>query len=209
MRKDVERFIQKRLSKNEGFVQAYRDELKALKGGQSPECYVLMCGDSRCAETSWSGEKVELGEVFGGPATMGNVVNDAVLATLAFNVDHLKTKFFVVCGHTGCGAVKASMADFSSERAILKNELEKLKADYMQVQAHSQLSESDTVTLNVARNVQAQVLKVLQSFEMEVASGQLTVLGAICDNQGVWGDEGRLYFTSINGEDCFVKGENK
>ena len=40
MRKDVERFIQKRLSKNEGFVQAYRDELKALKGGQSPECYV-------------------------------------------------------------------------------------------------------------------------------------------------------------------------
>ena len=199
MRKDVERFIEKRLSKNEGFVQAHRDELKVLKEGQSPECYVLMCGDSRCAEAAWSGEKIELGEVFGGPATMGNVVNDAVLATLAFNVDHLKTKFFVVCGHTGCGAVEASMGDFSSERAVLKNELEKLKLDYVQVKAHSQLPESDTATLNVARNVQAQALKVLHNFEAEVESGQLTVLGAIYDNQGVWGDEGLLYFISING----------
>lgn len=201
---EVKTFIEKRQACNQQFMANFGDQLEKLKSGQAPECYVVMCGDSRCAEEVFSGNSVELGDVFGGPATMGNIVSETIMATLAYNVDHLKTKYFVVCGHTGCGAINASMGDFSGERPVLKKALANLKASYEVLENHPEVETEDPALQNVFRNVQAQVLKVMDEFKPEIESESFVVLGAVYDNQGQLGPVGKVYFTSINGEYCYI-----
>jgi carbonic anhydrase len=41
----------------------------------------------------------------------GNIVDDAVLASIEYAVDHLGTKLIVVLGHEKCGAVSAAIED--------------------------------------------------------------------------------------------------
>ncbi len=204
MKKAIKSFIEKRQQHNQQFMLHFSDKLKFLKNGQTPECYVVMCGDSRCAELVFSGNTVELGDVFGGPSTMGNIVSETIMATLAFNIDHLKTKYFVVCGHTGCGAIEASMGDFSGERPVLKKVLANLKASYEVLENHPEVETEDPALQNVFRNVQAQVLKVMAEFKVEIESESFVVLGAVYDNQGQLGPVGKVYFTSINGEYCYI-----
>ena len=204
MKKAIKSFIEKRQQHNQQFMLHFSDKLKFLKNGQTPECYVVMCGDSRCAELVFSGNTVELGDVFGGPSTMGNIVSETIMATLAFNIDHLKTKYFVVCGHTGCGAIEASMGDFSGERPVLKKALANLKASYEVLENHPEVETEDPAVQNVFRNVQAQVLKVMAEFKAEIESESFVVLGAVYDNQGQLGPVGKVYFTSINGEYCYI-----
>ena len=201
---NVNDFMQKALKNNEVFQGEFSDQLESLFGGQAPECYVLMCGDSRCSKKAFMGNEYTLGKFFGGPATMGNIVSDHIMATLAYNVDHLKTPYFVVCGHTGCGAVDATMGDFSGERPVLRDVLSLLKATYEPVKVPTFAAPYNVSTQNVLRNVQGQVLKVVSHFEKEIEAGSFTVLGAVVDNLGVMGPVGKLYFTSQNGEECFV-----
>lgn len=204
MKKTLQNFIEKRQEKNQEFMDKFAGLLETLKGGQAPECYVLMCGDSRCSREVFSGDSVEIGSVFGGPSTMGNVVSGEIMASLAFNVDHLNTKYFIVCGHTGCGAIDASMGDFSKERPVLKKALSELKVAYKNFEKHPGLQSDDESVHNVFRNVQAQALKVLAEFEGEVESESFVVLGAVYDNQGLLGPVGKVYFTSINGHYCYI-----
>lgn len=204
MKEKIDGFIAKRLQRNKEFVLNFSEQLEGLKNGQAPECYVVMCGDSRCAEKVFSGNSVELGDVFGGPSTLGNIIDAHMMATLAYNVDHLKTKYFVVCGHTGCGAINASMGDFSNERPVLKKALADLKVSYEHIEPHPDIQSDDECLHNVFKNVQAQVLKVIKEFKSEIELGDFTVLGAVYDNQGQLGQTGKIYFTSINGEACMI-----
>lgn len=201
---DVNDFMQKALENNKVFQAQFSGQLESLFDGQSPECYVLMCGDSRCSKKAILGDEYTLGKVFGGPATMGNIVSDHIMATLAYNVDKLKTPIFVVCGHTGCGAIEASMGDFDAERPVLRDVLTQLKATYEPVKVPRFAVPFDVSTQNVIRNVRGQVLKAVSQFEKEIEQGAFTVLGAVVDNLGVMGPVGKLYFTCKNGRDCFV-----
>jgi carbonic anhydrase len=198
VKNDIQKFMSKCLTRNQEFIDIFSGQLENLKESQNPEFYVLMCGDSRCTENVFSGKSVELGKVFGGPSTMGNIISDDVMAALAFNIDHLKTKYFVVCGHTGCGAIQASMKDFSKERPVFKKTLAHLKDSYEKIEVHPYVQNGDDCVQNVFKNVQAQVLKVIDEFQPEIESG------AVYDNQGALGKAGKIYFTSINGDVCMV-----
>ena len=79
--------------------------------GQWPIAAVLGCADSR----------VQPDELFDlTPANLfvvrnaGNVVDDDVLGSLEYAVEHLDVRVIVVLGHSLCGAVKASEATLAS-----------------------------------------------------------------------------------------------
>ena len=78
---------------------------KAWTDGQWPFAAVLGCADSR----------VHPDEVFDiAPANLfvvrnaGNVIDDDVLGSLEYAVEHLSVGLIVVMGHSNCGAVKAT-----------------------------------------------------------------------------------------------------
>lgn len=79
---------------------------QALLSGQHPIAAVLSCSDSRAP--------VELifdqgfGDLFV-IRNAGNVVDDVVLASIEYAVEHLGVNLVLVLGHTQCGAVTAAM----------------------------------------------------------------------------------------------------
>ena len=79
----------------------------AVVSGQEPMAMVLSCSDSRVpAELVFD---LGLGDLFV-VRTAGQVVDDAVLGTLAFGAGALGIPLLVVLGHSQCGAVKAAVS---------------------------------------------------------------------------------------------------
>ena len=78
----------------------------ALAEGQHPYATVLTCSDSRVPpELIFD---AGLGELFV-VRTAGHVVDAAALGSVEYAVEHLHTPTIVVLGHSGCGAVKATV----------------------------------------------------------------------------------------------------
>lgn len=80
-----------------------------LSKGQNPELLYIGCSDSRVSAEELMG--VQPGEVF----VHRNIANMAlsldlnVMSVLNYAVNHLKVNHVVVCGHYGCGGIKAAM----------------------------------------------------------------------------------------------------
>jgi carbonic anhydrase len=88
--------------KNPGFF-------KDLSAGQAPEYLWIGCSDSRIPAEAITG--LEPGEMFI-HRNIANLVNNIdlnVMSVVNYAVRHLKVKHIVVCGHYGCGGVKAAM----------------------------------------------------------------------------------------------------
>lgn len=94
------------MKKNEPFVNDVNANIKGLEKGQSPYMMVISCSDSRVAPEKIF--NVPLNELFV-IRTAGNVVNEGELATVEYGIEHLKIKYVLVLGHTGCGAIHATM----------------------------------------------------------------------------------------------------
>lgn len=78
----------------------------ALKKGQHPFAAILSCADSRVPPEIVFDQG--LGDLFVVRAA-GNVVDDIVLGSLEYAVEHLHLKLVMVMGHGGCGAVAAAV----------------------------------------------------------------------------------------------------
>src|SRR4051812_21223042 len=74
--------------------------------GQHPYAVVLACADSRVAPEIIFDQG--LGDLFV-VRVAGNVVDDAVLASIEYAVIHLGSTLVVALGHERCGAVKATV----------------------------------------------------------------------------------------------------
>jgi carbonic anhydrase len=75
--------------------------------GQNPRAAVLACADSRVAPEIVFDQG--LGDLFV-VRVAGNCVNDPILGSLEYAVEHLGTRLIVVLGHQRCGAVAAACA---------------------------------------------------------------------------------------------------
>lgn len=94
----------KKLAEDPGFFER-------LLHVQSPEFLWIGCSDSRVPPDQIT--QTQPGEIFIHRNVANLVVNTDVnlMSVLDYAVNHLKIKHVVVCGHYGCGGVKAAMSN--------------------------------------------------------------------------------------------------
>ena len=79
---------------------------KELEAGQHPFAVILSCADSRVPPELLFDQG--LGDLFV-VRVAGNIVDDAVLGSIEYAVEHLGAKLVMVLGHEKCGAVSAAV----------------------------------------------------------------------------------------------------
>ena len=83
------------------------DRRTAQAGGQTPFAVVLTCSDSRVAPELYFDQGIGSQFVI---RNAGNVLDDHVIGSIEYAVEHLHVGLIVVVGHAKCGAVAATVA---------------------------------------------------------------------------------------------------
>lgn len=132
---------------------------ETLANQQLPKYLWIGCADSRVPAT----EVVDLmpGEMF----VHRNVANMVVstdmnlLSVLQYAVDVLKVEHIIICGHYGCGGVRAALSH--EKFGLIDNWLHSLKGlHHLNHKLFDGLSESEQVDLLCELNVQRQVTNI-------------------------------------------------
>jgi carbonic anhydrase len=100
-----------------------------LAAEQKPDFLWIGCSDSRVPAEEVTG--THPGEVFS-HRNIANLINHTdfnLLSVLTFAVDYLKVKHIIVCGHYGCGGIRAALS--SHKYGVLDEWLRQIKDVYL------------------------------------------------------------------------------
>ena len=133
---------------------------KRLEQIQTPEFLWIGCSDSRVSTSRVTG--TQPGEIF----VHRNIANMVVhtdlnlLSVLEYAVVYLKVKHIIVCGHYGCGGVKAAMS--SDSYGIINKWLRNIKDVYRihQEELNALATEEERTNRLVELNVIEQVMNL-------------------------------------------------
>lgn len=109
----VEEILKNNKAWAQGMVQQDANYFKHLADLQTPQFLWIGCSDSRVPANEITG--TQPGEIF----VHRNIANMVVhtdlnlLSVLEYAVVYLKVKHVIVCGHYGCGGIKAAMTQHS------------------------------------------------------------------------------------------------
>lgn len=150
------KWVEQQLSKDPDFF-------KDLSKGQNPPLLWIGCSDSRVPANEITGTKA--GEVF----VHRNIANLVIhtdmnmLSVLDYSVNVLKVSHIIVCGHYGCGGVKAAMGNNSV--GIIDNWLRNIKDTYRVYsdELDSISNEEDKFNKFVELNTKEQVINLAKT----------------------------------------------
>jgi len=166
----------------------------AFQNSQVPNLTIITCSDSR-VHTQLFGFQPD-NNIFV-IRNVGNQVENSE-GSVDYGVHHLPTKILMVLGHSSCGAVKASMGDYSGETKGIKRELDPLMPVISQDDGTG--SFKARWAKNVERNVDYQVNYSTKLYHNKVSHGDLVVVGAVYDFNNIYGQgRGSVIITNING----------
>lgn len=154
------------------------DFFNRLANGQSPKFLWIGCADSRVPNDQITGTNP--GEIF----TTRNIANlvdhtdISMLSVLDYAVNHLKVEHIVVCGHYGCGGVRAAMSN--RNHGLIDNWLRNIKDVYRLHHAELEAIKDDDARERrlVELNVIEQVYNVCKTSIVQKAwvNGELPIV---------------------------------
>ena len=141
-------------------IQDDPEYFKRLANLQTPEFLWIGCSDSRVPADQITG--TEPGEIF----VQRNIANMVVhtdlnlLSVLEYAVAHLQVKHIIVCGHYGCGGIKAAISHHNM--GIINKWLRNIKDVYRlhEDELNAIADEEQKVDRLVELNVEEQVLNL-------------------------------------------------
>ncbi len=144
-------------------VQLDTDFFKRLSHIQTPEFLWIGCSDSRVPADKITG--TQPGEIF----VHRNIANMVVhtdlnlLSVLEYAVQVLKVKHIIVCGHYGCGGVRAAMGNHSL--GIINKWLRNIKDVYRihQSNLEKETNEDKRADMLVELNVKEQIMNLAKT----------------------------------------------
>ena len=128
-----------------------------LSGIQTPEFLWIGCSDSRVPANEITGTAP--GEIFVHRNIANMVVHTDVnlLSVLEYAVKFLKVKHVIVCGHYGCGGVKASMAQHNlgiiNKWVMHIKDVQRIHSEELQAIGDEEARTNRLVELNVIEQV--------------------------------------------------------
>ena len=138
-------------------VQNDPNYFKKLSGIQTPEFLWIGCSDSRVPANEITGTSP--GEIFV-HRNIANMVghNDVnLLSVLEYAVKFLEVKHVIVCGHYGCGGVKASMTQHNlgiiNKWVMHIKDVQRIHAEELQAIGDEDARTNRLVELNVIEQV--------------------------------------------------------
>lgn len=146
-----------------------------LAGGQKPFAIVLTCADSRVAPELYFDRG--LGDIFV-LRNAGNVIDDHVLGSIEYAVEHLGAPLVVVVGHSSCGAVAATVAGGAAPGHI--GSVVSSIAPALEAAAHAE-DKVDAVVRAHAKRVAQAIADSDPILKKAVAAGHLQVVAARYD----------------------------
>ena len=160
-------FYKKILNNNKRWVEDKlaidKDYFKDLAQGQNPPLLWIGCSDSRVPANEIIGAAP--GEVFVHRNIANMVVHSDMnmLSVLDYAVNALKVKHVIVCGHYGCGGVKAAMGN--SSIGIIDNWIRHIKDVYRLHKSYldSIMDETERFNRFVELNVKEQVFDLAKT----------------------------------------------
>ena len=160
-------FYKKILDNNKKWVEEQTnidpEYFKDLSKGQNPPLLWIGCSDSRVPANEIIGAKP--GEVFVHRNIANMVIHSDMnmLSVLDYAVNVLKVKHVIVCGHYGCGGIKAAMGNDSI--GIIDNWIRHIKDIYRlhQVFLDGIIDENDRFNAFVEVNVKEQVFDLAKT----------------------------------------------
>lgn len=163
----MDNFYKKILDNNKKWVENALEKdpnyFADLAKGQTPPLLWIGCSDSRVPANEIIGAKP--GEVFVHRNIANMVVHSDMnmLSVLDYAVNVLKVKHVIVCGHYGCGGIKAAMGNQSI--GIIDNWIRHIKDVYRLHSAYldSIFNETDRFNTFVEINVKEQVFDLAKT----------------------------------------------
>ena len=153
--------------------QSARRRRAVSASGQQPFAIILSCADSRVPPEIIFDQG--LGDLFV-IRVAGNVLDDVILGTIEYAVEHLHTPLVMVLGHDKCGAVTAAV-----ERVAINNHVQAVVDALRPALLMAEGQEGDPVSTVVDANVRYAVRKLQADAPVLMgacAAGQLRIVGA-------------------------------
>jgi carbonic anhydrase len=150
---------------------------KELTDSQHPFASILGCADSRVSPEVIFDQGI--GDLFV-VRIAGNIIDDAILASIEYSVEHLGSRLIVVLGHEGCGAVKAARDTIAAGEKAPRHLRTLVAAIAPAVKATAKKELDATVRLNVLNVVDA-IAASKPVLACKIRDGDVKVVGARYD----------------------------